>query len=166
MAFSSWVAVSSTTVTDGSGTDTAVRTDQIRVTVNYPPVADAGGKRVVAVGENVVFDASFSHDPDGEVVEYLWKLGQGVEHKYENPGTVQIQLTVRDDAGAEDVHSTELVVNAKPAASMVPIGRTAPGQMVFFDGKPITRCGWGRRRSPLGFLRQPNGRRRTGDAHL
>jgi len=50
------------------------------------------------------FDASKSYDPDGEIVRYEWDFGDGsigsaktVNHKFENPGTYTVILTVMDN---------------------------------------------------------------------
>lgn len=59
------------------------------------------------VGEDVVFDASASKDPDGQIVEYLWDFGDGspeesgplVIHAYDTAGRYTIRLTVTDDGG-------------------------------------------------------------------
>jgi len=144
------------TVRDGSGTATAVQSAAVTVTVNHPPVADAGRRRVVAAGEKLVLDASFSHDPDGKIVDYRWTLengvvrtGKTVECVIPVPGTYQVLLTVRDDAGAEDLHSADIVVNAKPEARILPMDRAAPGRKIAFDGTgsfdpdgEITEASW------------------------
>lgn len=51
----------------------------------------------------VVFDASRSYDPDGEIVRYSWDFGDGgvaegkvVEHKYKD-GYFRVWLTVEDN---------------------------------------------------------------------
>ena len=64
------------TVTDGSGTQTASQSDTVEVTVNYPPIADAGGSQIVSTGETVMFDGSFSDDPDGTIVTYHWQVAE------------------------------------------------------------------------------------------
>lgn len=59
------------------------------------------------VGEEIVFDASESKDPDGQITAYLWDFGDGsptetgpvVIHVYERVGTYLVRLTVTDDAG-------------------------------------------------------------------
>jgi len=89
---------------------------------NQPPVADTGyGDRIeVNAGDTVVFDASNSYDPDGEIVKYEWDLdGDGT---YEQSGcttsiryihlmSYNVKLRVTDDDGAQDVDS--VIVDVK-----------------------------------------------------
>lgn len=129
------------TVKDGSGTTSAVRSDTVLVTINHPPVADPGMTQIVAVGEEVQFDGSFSSDPDGNIVSYEWELERGViktgkkiSHTYEKPAIYQVLLKVCDNAGAEDTQSIEVIVNSQPVARINPLEPHAPGQIVQFDG--------------------------------
>jgi parallel beta-helix repeat protein len=59
--------------------------------------------RTVAVGQEVVFDASGSTDPAGLPLHYRWNLGDGtiegeavVRHAYEQPGFYRVGLTVNN----------------------------------------------------------------------
>jgi PKD repeat protein len=129
------------TVTDASGTATAVQTDRFRVTVNHPPIADAGPRRTVAPGETVVLDGSFSSDPDDRIESFRWEIepgvfreGRRVEVAYPESGLRQPLLFVRDAAGAEDVYATEVSVNAQPVAAAALVQASAPGDTVVFDG--------------------------------
>ena len=75
------------------------------ITINAPPVAAAGDDKHIGVGEETVFDASASKDPDGGIVSYDWDFGDGtkasgieVAHTYEKPGSYTAKLVVRDEA--------------------------------------------------------------------
>jgi hypothetical protein len=94
----------------GSCTDTDV--------ANHPPRARAGCPTyspgeppadIHWVGESISFRASGSSDEDGEIVSFLWELGDGnaaegdrVRYAYEEPGTYEVCVTVTDDDGATD----------------------------------------------------------------
>ena len=70
--------------------------------VNEPPIAEM----VISIsGSTVTFDASSSHDPDGDVVAYLWDFGDGclatgerVMHGFPE-GTFFVVLIAKDDGG-------------------------------------------------------------------
>lgn len=87
------------------------------------------------VGEEVVFDASESKDPDGQITEYLWDFGDGspsesgptVIHVYAAAGTYTVKLTVTDDAGLSNSLEKTLTV-VQSAVSAVKKSLPAPGQ--------------------------------------
>ncbi|MBV7330221.1 PKD domain-containing protein [Chloroflexi bacterium TSY] len=64
---------------------------------------------------DVIFDASKSTDPDGELVNFQWDFDDGVTgvgvspaHRFEMTGTYTVTLTVTDNAGAE-ARATETI---------------------------------------------------------
>ena len=77
---------------------------------NTPPIASFVANPSQGVAPlTVVFDASGSRDPDGQIVSYSWEFGDGatgsgvtITHTYNNPGTYTARLTVTDDRGATD----------------------------------------------------------------
>ncbi len=76
------------------------------------------------VNEQVIFDGSDSHDPDGEIVAYLWQFGDGATstqavaaHSYSEPNGYTVRLTVTDDDGATGEASALVTVSAPAAAS-------------------------------------------------
>ena len=90
---------------------------------NDAPIARAGADRDVAAGAPVVFDASASADPDGQVVAYVWHFGDEgqadtrvASHTYAAPGTYTVTLTVTDDRGATAMDTA--VVNVQAPASL------------------------------------------------
>ena len=133
------------TVTDASGTETASQSDWMTVTVNHPPVADAGRDQFIAFGEKVTLDGGFSLDPDGDILSHKWEIGQGEvidtniregkkqTYEYEQPGIYQAYLSVRDNHGAEAYDAVTITVNAAPVPDFPDVGRIAPGQTVLFD---------------------------------
>jgi PKD repeat protein len=98
------------------------------IRVNAPPLADAGADLAVAAGEEAVFDASASRDPDGGIVAYEWDFGDGttasgiaVRHRYAEPGTYTARLTVRDEAGLANSEASDTIVvtvNPEPAPAI------------------------------------------------
>ncbi len=75
----------------------------------------------------VVFDASGSTDPDGEITEYAWDFGvdgagpgTGVSPSftYEAPGEYTVSLTVTDNAGRKTSISHPVSVRAEPPAAL------------------------------------------------
>ena len=89
--------------------------------INLPPIAEftLSPARPV-VGEVVTFDGSGSHDPDGEIVRWLWEFGdeaigegQTASHKYEESGSFTVRLRVIDDRGAEGMAERELTVRER-----------------------------------------------------
>jgi PKD repeat protein len=119
---------------------------------NKPPVASftfaaqnpqQEGK--VSVGDKVVFDASASYDPDGEITVYQWELepgsvrtGRSVTYTYRKAGNYAVTLTVEDDKGATDSETKYVDVAAiapKPPVALftfVPL-EPKPGDLISFD---------------------------------
>jgi PKD repeat protein len=77
-----------------------------------------------AAGEELVFDASQSTDPDGEIVEYAWNFGDGTtaegetaSHTYTKTGSYTVYSTVKDDVGAGVVKISKVKV-VKPGETV------------------------------------------------
>jgi PKD repeat protein len=82
----------------------------------YPPVADADGPYYAIVNQNVTFNGSGSHDPDGTIISYVWDFGDdsiGEEinpsHVYATTGTYIATLTVTDNDGL--THTAKTTIN-------------------------------------------------------
>lgn len=99
----------------------------------------------VSIGDKVIFDASGSSDPDGEIVFYRWELepgsirtGEKVTYVYRKAGSYSVTLTVEDDMGATDSETQILEVVPVPPKPPVAIFTFAPqepkpGDLVSFD---------------------------------
>jgi len=115
-------------VTDDDGaTDTETKT----IEVNEPPRADAGGPYTVREGETVELDGSGSHDPDGEIVRYLWRIAEDptgtssltgadsvtpIFHapRVESKTGVVVELIVTDDDGATGIDTVTITIQPAP----------------------------------------------------
>lgn len=132
------------TVDDGTGLSNATAMAAITVTIDRPPVADAGGNRDVCAGDIIVFDASRSHDPEGSVLRYRWDFGDDTHAAIVNPtktyrqGAVYpVTLEVEDDSGFPgNRHSDRVLVQVResPIASAGPPQLACAGSEVVFDG--------------------------------
>ena len=85
--------------------------------INLPPVADFTFTPEAPTTDEPVQFTDRSHDPDGEIVEWLWDFGDGTtsteqnpSHRYAQPGHYTVTLTVTDDRGATATATEELVV--------------------------------------------------------
>lgn len=91
---------------------TSVPTD----TDDILPLADAGADVMGIVGETISFNGSNSWD-NHYVVSYEWNFGDGssadgarVSHTYENDGTYDVTLTVKDSAGNIGSHTVKAYI--------------------------------------------------------
>ncbi len=85
-------------------------TKTAQVTIDRPPVANAGGPYTVASGTPLSFNGSGSSDPDGDTLTFDWDFGDGSahasgaspSHTYVNGGTYLAVLTATDGKGGAD----------------------------------------------------------------
>ncbi len=111
--------------TDGDGYKDGADPDPLNYTSNFepnllPPLAKFTAQPSnPVVGEYVVFDASTSSDPDGDIIKYSWNFGDGgtaegevVNYRYSTPGVYNVSLTVFDDSDMSDTVS--LNINVSP----------------------------------------------------
>jgi len=84
---------------------------------NEPPHPVAVLDEAVEVGKLMRFLATFSQDPDGKIVLYLWDFGDGkhaegpvVYHVFRRPGRFKVVLTVIDDKGASATVEQQIIV--------------------------------------------------------
>ncbi len=134
-------------VWDGS---TITESEEFRVYVNLPPIADAGpnqpgpGEEEIETGTPVFFNGKGSYDPNddpnydgkragGEYNDnllYIWDFDDGSptvtgmtpNHTYESPGTYEVVLTVKDTKFSDDDTMKVKVVPAnQPPVGVVEI---------------------------------------------
>ena len=119
------------------------------VTVNFPPVAEAGEAREAATGETVTLGGGASYDVDGAVTGYRWDMGDGtvldgatVTHAYATPGDYVATLTVTDDSGVANATTSDTVaiaVNAPPVpVAAGPDRPIAVGEIAHLDARGST----------------------------
>jgi PKD repeat protein len=100
-----------------SGCDQA----QVTVTLNRPPVAEAGGPYYGNEGTNITLNASRSTDPDNNIVLYEWDLdndgqyddaaGVTTEVSFPDDGEYIVGLQVTDEGGLSAADTITITVN-------------------------------------------------------
>ncbi|WP_207632894.1 PKD domain-containing protein, partial [Foetidibacter luteolus] len=106
--------------------------------INTAPVAITKAPTAITLPEDsVLVDGSGSYDKDGRIAQYKWQMISGPASYILNnttgaklvlnklvAGTYSIQLTVKDNDGAQDVSIVNLVVNPKPVVVEEPVTET------------------------------------------
>ncbi|MGR3713382.1 MAG: PKD domain-containing protein [Shimia sp.] len=116
------------------------------VTVNFPPVAEAGTDQSTIVGSVVTLDGAASYDVDGNIGAHRWDMGDGttlegprVTHVYQEAGVYSVALAVQDDSGVSNATSQDRLtirVNAPPVPIIEgPTEAVAVGEAVVLDGQ-------------------------------
>lgn len=123
------------------------------VRLNQPPVAEADGPYERKEGSSIVFDASGSYDPDGELVLYEWDFdGDGVYDASSTASTIthtwgddfegEVVLRVTDEEGLTATDSAEVIVNnVTPIVEAGPDQKVTAGDIVSFNGS-FNDPGW------------------------
>ncbi len=109
------------TVTDNRG---ATATDVVQVTVNQPPVANAGADKMITLPTNSVSLTGSGTDADGTISSYAWtKIAGPSSGKIGSQnsattnltslvqGTYRFQLTVTDNRGSTGKDTVQVTVN-------------------------------------------------------
>ena len=141
---------------DDSGLENGIVKQTILVQVDEPensqPVARAGDDIVAKVGQSIVLDAGGSQDTDGNIIDYVWALGDGRTVKGQRPtvawfepGNYTVKLTVGDGAkqGNSTISDTLAVQivdadNKQPTANIQASVDAAIGEKIAFSGKGST----------------------------
>lgn len=132
------------TVEDSAG-NRSTTTGQVQVT--SPPISSfTYDPQTPTTDDIVVFDASRSSDPDGNIISYRWQFGDGqtgrgesVEHVFNNPQQFNVQLTVEDQDGNIDTSTESIAIGASPVAefSYSP-SNPNPSDVIEFDASDTT----------------------------
>jgi predicted extracellular nuclease len=118
----------------------------VKVTLNDPPIADAGGPYAVAEGSSITLSASGT-DPEGGPLSYAWDLddngsfetpGQSVTFSPDDgPATPTVKVQVTDNGGLTGVaQATVDVSNVPPTITSLTASPTSTltGENVTFTG--------------------------------
>lgn len=97
------------TLTVGDGIDTSSESVIVEI-INRPPVASfRHSPDDIVTGEPVIFNASESYNPDGDIEEFRWRLGndetahgEAFEYTFEEVGTYDVTLTVDDGEDTDE----------------------------------------------------------------
>ncbi|MGH9999727.1 MAG: PKD domain-containing protein, partial [Nitrososphaeraceae archaeon] len=90
------------------------------------PIANAGLDQVIKGDENIVLDASSSFDPEGKIINYLWKQTGTSEDKIKSSNSMiysfpipegleekslEFKLIVMDEKGQKDTDTINFLLN-------------------------------------------------------
>ncbi len=121
----------SLTVVDDDGDNTTLF-HSVKVP-NLPPEAVFAPPPPGYLNESFLFDATFSRDPDGAIVNLSWDFGDGtmgygavVTHKYASQGNYTVRLTVVDDEGATNSSTALIWVRELPQPPPAPLPVASP----------------------------------------
>jgi hypothetical protein len=162
-------AYTATLVVNDGKLDSAPATITVMASAgNLPPVADAGGDRVVLFGSVVELDGSNSADPDGDALTYKWTLTPPQDSKAmlssattvkpsftaDVYGTYTVTLVVNDGSVDSAPATATISTSIKPVAYITGVTKAWVGDKVSLSGS--TSQGYG----PLTYswkLDAPNG---------
>jgi hypothetical protein len=95
------------------------------VSINYPPIANAGCDQTIYIHETVKFDGSNSTDPNDDIISYEWDFGDGTPlgsgikttHNYSSIGVYNVMLTVTDSGGNSDNDTCVITIKYPPSSN-------------------------------------------------
>ncbi|MEN8165006.1 MAG: PKD domain-containing protein, partial [Acidobacteriota bacterium] len=115
---------------------------QVAVVNNRPTLVVE--TRPLADCRSFVFDAEKTFDPDGDLLEFEWQMGDGstgrgrqTVHRYDESGIYHGRVIVTDDSGwvgSAATHAFTNIVNQRPVSEAGPDRIGQPGVEMFFDG--------------------------------
>ncbi len=95
---------------------------------NITPIVNTNGPYSGRAGESITFSSTGTNDPDGTIMEYLWRFGDGYTstsanptHTYRSAGTYTVTLTVKDNSGASNMATTQCTVTAPTPTNQDPV---------------------------------------------
>lgn len=128
-------------VTDDDG---ATNETDVTFRVNAPPEATLEADDPVLTFEELPLDASGSHDPDGEIRTYEWRVDGGNFEQgektnsiaFDRAGEYQITIRVTDDDGATDRTTTNVTIENRPPTVTASVSDSVVeiGEQLTLDG--------------------------------
>jgi uncharacterized repeat protein (TIGR01451 family) len=119
--------------------------------LNSPVASISVDKTVIGLGESLTFDASTSYDPDGQIQQYMWDLGEGsyktgvtIQHSFSREGNYKIILTVRDNDHLIDRASQEIRVVKRVMSITKSVDKpiATPGSILTYTLTPTINSTW------------------------
>jgi|GEM_PF-2053204 len=171
------------TVTDIYG---AIGRDTMELTVNAPPVANAGTSKIISLPINNTTLTGSGSDPDGNLTGYSWKKISGpAAGTIATPnaattnlngltqGIYKFQLTVTDSYGATGLATVQVTVNVPPVANagvdkiltLPTNSSTLPGSGSDVDGQVVS-YGWNKLSGPATGTMKTTSSATAGISHL
>ncbi|AYB33172.1 PKD domain-containing protein [Chryseolinea soli] len=137
----------------GSGTDEVQVTVQ-PATTNQPPIANAGGNKILQLPTNSITLAGSGTDGDGSIASYAWTKVSGPAATLVTPaiaslqvnnlveGTYVFRLMVTDDKGATG-SSTATITVLPATVNRAPFADAGPNQSLYLPATSTTLSGSG-----------------------
>ncbi len=119
--------------------------------ISSPVAQFKASKTVIGVGETIIFNASSSYDPDGNIVSYVWDLGEGTfkgkvitQHTYTKEGNYKVILTVTDDDYLIDraYENITVVQRVMDISKSVDKPIATPGSILTYTISPTMNASW------------------------
>ncbi len=97
------------------------------VNITEPPIIDIITINNGSMNQTIIFDASNSTLPDGELTSYQWNFGDGSygsgarsHHTYTQPGVYQVNLTVTDESDQTYTKTIEVIIDVQTEVPVNP----------------------------------------------
>ena len=130
----------------GDGNNPLVSALKVVTVLAGEPVAQFTSADTVDKNSNIIFDASFSSDPNGDPLTFDWDFGDGsiasgvnVSHVYATSGTYTVILKVLDGNNPPVITTKVIsVINQAPVAIITSIDSSNKNESILFDASLST----------------------------
>ncbi|GEM_PF-2872401 len=131
-------------VNDGFLPDT--RTDTAYISINTPPIANAGGPYTANEGSPITFNAGGSSDADGDALQYRWDFNNDgtwdaqyssdpkIAHTWSDDYTGTVKLEVSDGVNSSTATASVKVLNVVPQVEAGSNQNVILGRSISFKG--------------------------------